>query len=618
MGNKSMEEAMRKAYAKKGDEPSKGHKEPLSGKSPVKINMAQGDEESALFHAEVKNVKPLNHRNTSVPQSSTKTLNNSTKLGLNNPRKTTKDRPDIKLSGIRHGTDLVGLYGTSKPSLTPPPTEDTPPWTLTISESAKPNPFISAKPQEYALASPEHKGISAQFNSSPSSKVTHDVVIGLDFGTSSVKAVVGDRTNVKAYAVPFVKANGINGYLLPSRIWQTGDHFSLSAGEKIYRNLKLAILAPGEAPEALERATAFLALIIRHIRGWFFFKHSNTYSNAHISWKLVLGIPTASYPKENEEDSSASRIFKKFKILAHAAWLIAGESDNEISLELVKRVRKSVSENQVEGGLENIEIDVVPELAAQIYGFLKSQTFDSKKKNNFMMVDVGAGTVDTAFFHAKKKSGKWEFEYFTNQVQEYGVMNLHRERVDWWDKALENRPDPAPRMKKILDESLLPTDQMVAIPESLNEYFSDVKLEFVKPETHPDTKFFNKKLLLQVKTNTFMRAFELNLLSRDDMRNIPMFLCGGGSRMNYFGLLKDKMESTFNRTWASCSVQKLTIPKELEAPNLLAEDYDRLSVAYGLSFLDVGKITKALPLPMELNAESSPQYRDRYISKDEM
>ena len=618
MGNKSMEEAMRKAYAKKGDEPSKGHKEPLSGKSPVKINMAQGDEESALFHAEVKNVKPLNHRNTSVPQSSTKTLNNSTKLGLNNPRKTTKDRPDIKLSGIRHGTDLAGLYGTSKPSLTPPPTEDTPPRTLTITESAKPNPFISAKPQEYALASPEHNGISAQFNSSTSSKVTHDVVIGLDFGTSSVKAVVGDKSSDAAFAVPFVKADGIDAYLLPSRIWQTDDHFSLLAGEKIYRDLKLAILAPGEAPEALERATAFLAIIIRHIRGWLFSKHADIYRNTKISWKLVLGIPAESYPNVNEEDSSASRIFKKFQILAHTAWLVAGECENKISLELVKRVRKSVSEDRVEIALKDIEIDVVPELSAQIYGFLKSQTFDKDANNTFLIVDIGAGTVDTALFHVSKKKGKWEFVYYTNQVKPYGVMNLHRIRVEWWDKALENRPDPAPRMKKILDESLLPTDQMVAIPESLNEYFSDVKLEFVKPETHPDKKYFNENLLLQVKKNTFMRAWELNLLSKDDLESIPMFLCGGGSRMNYFRHLEDKMKYSFGRTWASCSVKKLTIPKQLVAPNLLPEDYDRLSVAYGLSFLDVGKITRALPLPKELDAESSPQYRDRYVSKDEM
>ena len=622
MVNKSMEEAIRKAYAKKGDDTSKDHKEPLPAsqyleKSPVKINAAQENEESALFHTEMRDVKPLNHRNTSVPQPSTKTLNNSTKPSPNNPRQRSKDSSNIKLSGIPDSEDLRGLYGTSKPSSTTPLTKDIPP-TLTINNDAKPHQFISAEPPECELVSPKHNGISAQFNSSSSSKSVREVVIGLDFGTSSVKAVVGDISTGKAYAVPFVKKDGINGYLLPSRIWQTGDYFSLSAGDKIYRDLKLSILAPGEAPEALERATVFLALIVRHIRGWFFSEHSEDYGNAHISWKLVLGIPVASYPKKNETDDNASLMFKKFLILARAAWLIAGESDNKISLELVKRVRKSVSEGLVKIAPEDIEFDVVPELSAQIYGFLKSRTFDEKAANIFLMVDVGAGTVDTALFHVAKKNGKYEFEYYTNQVKPYGVMNLHRMRVNWWNKELENRPDPAPRMKKILDESFLHTDQMVAIPENLEEYFSGVKLEFVNSDAHPDKKYFNAKLLAQVSSDTVYRAWKLGLLEQAALTKIPMFLCGGGIRMKYFKDLGGAMNSIPGCTWLSCQVKKLVAPKDFEKKILKEGDFDRLSVAYGLSFLDVGKIAKALKLPEKTNAEPCRQCSDNYISKDEM
>ncbi len=53
-------------------------------------------------------------------------------------------------------------------------------------------------------------------------------------------------------------------------------------------------------------------------------------------------------------------------------------------------------------GLQDVEFDVVPELSAQIYGFLESDRFDKKVKNVFMIVDVGAGAVDSSVFHVKR------------------------------------------------------------------------------------------------------------------------------------------------------------------------------------------------------------------------
>jgi hypothetical protein len=44
-----------------------------------------------------------------------------------------------------------------------------------------------------------------------------EVVLGLDFGTSCVKVVIGDSALGKAFAVPFCKAEGIAKFLLPSR-----------------------------------------------------------------------------------------------------------------------------------------------------------------------------------------------------------------------------------------------------------------------------------------------------------------------------------------------------------------------------------------------------------------
>ena len=57
-----------------------------------------------------------------------------------------------------------------------------------------------------------------------------EVVLGLDFGTSRVKVVIGDSSLGKAFAVPFCRTEGIEKFLLPSRLYQTGQVFSLEMG----------------------------------------------------------------------------------------------------------------------------------------------------------------------------------------------------------------------------------------------------------------------------------------------------------------------------------------------------------------------------------------------------
>ena len=58
-------------------------------------------------------------------------------------------------------------------------------------------------------------------------------------------------------------------------------------------------------------------------------------------------------------------------------------------------------------------------------------------------------------------------------------------------------------------------------------------------------------------------------------------------------------------------------PKELEAPGLREVDYDRLSVAFGLSFLKLGTYIRAQDVP-DLPPRSKDDYYDRFISKDHM
>ena len=141
----------------------------------------------------------------------------------------------------------------------------------------------------------------------------------------------------------------------------------------------------------------------------------------------MLGIPAANY----ETDSESQALVDKFRLIAKAAWLAAGKHKKEIHLgsitQAVSRARELLNEGASKCESEEVEVDVVPELSAQIYGLCVSQNFDKIAENIFMTVDVGAGTIDSSLFHVKKgKGGKLDFTFFTNQVQQNGVMNLAR------------------------------------------------------------------------------------------------------------------------------------------------------------------------------------------------
>jgi hypothetical protein len=431
-----------------------------------------------------------------------------------------------------------------------------------------------------------------------------EVALGLDFGTSTVKVVFGDSALEKTFAVPFFRCAGIAKFLLPSRLYETKHVYSLESGATVHRDLKLSLLATPEDAVLQERVTAFLALVIRRSRGWLFSEHLETYKRTRIVWKLAVGLPTA-----QNLDTELSRCFRRLSL---AAWK-AADSGAEISHELVQRVLRSLDAGK--SGVEDIDVNVVPEIAAQIYGFVVSTSFDKKAPNIFLMTDVGAGTVDSSLFHVKPgKHGRWDFEFFTSVVEPNGVSNLHRERVNWWHEQLTKVKAP----RQLLDELLaskLPTDQQVSVPEGFRDYFGGVRVDLAPQVKSPDEAFFTLRVLAQVVGKSFWRAWKDGLLSQENLTNVPFFMCGGGTRMKYYQALEGRLASFPGCTWLKAECWTMGVPSDLLAEGITAEEFDRLSVAYGLSQLEVGKVVKALPQP-RLVTPPVERWRDNYVDKD--
>jgi len=455
---------------------------------------------------------------------------------------------------------------------------------------------------------PVNDGISEQIGGNENTD-EREVVIGFDFGTSCAKVVIGDQALGKAFAVPFSKGMGLESFLLPSRVWLCGKNYTLTKKGKPQRNLKLRLIEDSCPKEYLADAVAFIALVIRHSRGWLFTQHKDIYARTQILWKLSLGLPAATYNQKH--------LVERFKKIAVAAWMVAGLPESVISKDKVETICQEVEANSIDvisgmTELKDFAFDVVPELSAQIYGFLTSSKFDSKARNIFMMVDVGAGTVDSSVFHATRSRGKFSFNFYANYVEFNGVANLHSARMKWLKTAFTENGLLSDLPSEI--ESIeMPTDRINGIPEKIEDYFEGINLSFHEPDVNPDTIFFSKRVKRQVLSDTLQGARKC-VESDYEFEGMPLFLCGGGSRMKYYKKLEDDLLYHPNASWFRFKPRRLEVPTILSAPGVIPGDFDRLSVAFGLSFLDVGKCVRGVQITRP--KPQSKDYSDSFVSKD--
>src|ERR1700728_4370203 len=138
----------------------------------------------------------------------------------------------------------------------------------------------------------------------PDNRGKRDIVIGLDFGTSSTKVVIQDPETRDAWAVPF-EGSGLleNSYLLPSRISIDKDGFGSFGDDKSIAELKIRLMtAPDEPiedtrsqespPTASQLCVLYLALVLQQVRGWFLRTKGDAYRTFQLVWQLNIGIPS--------------------------------------------------------------------------------------------------------------------------------------------------------------------------------------------------------------------------------------------------------------------------------------------------------------------------------------
>ena len=226
-----------------------------------------------------------------------------------------------------------------------------------------------------------------QFSRQPEGTIT-DVVVGFDFGTSSVKVAMqtpyalGGRTAIIDFGT---LGHGSCSYLLPASVYRSdADRWTLCQprGPAEHRcHLKLPLLGEirdGQRTDedSMAWAVAFMALALREARGVFLETQKDSYGGIPLRWAMNLGIPSAGYDDEV--------IRSRFLEAAKAAWrasLLCEVSGNTVA-NATAEAKASAS--------DDMAIAVVPEVAAEMVGYARSRY---RRAGLHLVIDIGASTL---------------------------------------------------------------------------------------------------------------------------------------------------------------------------------------------------------------------------------
>lgn len=306
-----------------------------------------------------------------------------------------------------------------------------------------------------------------------------------------------------------------------------------------------------------------------------------------LKWEVNIGLPTKSHT-----DEALRKIYLE---LVGEAWAMStdphfgGEGDRE--------------SNNVERKLHSDLIKAFPEFVAQIQGYISSR---QRKCGIHTLVDVGAGTIDATVFNVHKEKGENKHIILAASVKRLGTTCLANHRCGKLRQSSDWRLSP---------QDLFPSPDEFARKLGVTlQQINDVDKGFkkmVRDQIHSLLKYTKQVMAPTPILQTYEResdiyhAKEMDTKQPDRESGVPLMLCGGGARVKFY----KKVISILTDSRQGYPLQEFPLPAldNLDAPGLLEEDSDRLSVAYGLSFneFQIGEIT--FPDPPSSETENAGQ-----------
>lgn len=453
----------------------------------------------------------------------------------------------------------------------------------------------------------------------PENELESDIIIGVDFGTSSTKVVVRDMALNHAYAVPFsTYAPKENCYLLPTAVSVNQDGIlTLNPGDLTETALKLRFLNNDsdiviQSPsgnislDITELFVGYLVLALREIRNWFFEQTQQQYAKTKIQWHLNIGIPS-----ENYDDK---RLRQRFELAAQIAWY-ASVQQQPLDIELIKSSFKEIETTNQQLDMQNNSVlddahlhrsyfSTHPEVVMEVVGYVKSPLGE---QGTHLLVDVGASTLDVASFRVGHRDGENIYPMLSCKVAQLGTGMLHRKRMAMVKSKLENAinniysVEPIQPLPSVSEYSIGLCEKDIAEHDAT--FHADCRK--VIGDVVKDTKL-NRDAFSEVWTS-----------------KLPVFVCGGGSKEKIYKEIVQtisKSLSDYLMGFHGFKVLDIPKPETLQAPNIPPSEYRRLAVAYGLSFSndEIGEIIPQSSVEDNGLAKRIVDYEDRFVGPEQM
>lgn len=445
-----------------------------------------------------------------------------------------------------------------------------------------------------------------------------ELVIGLDFGTSSSKVVIQapDLPGCPSYAIDFGRfsSNSIP-YLLPTRLWVSPSSgiCTLTSCDNgmMVNNIKLELFSKdksmysnfGPIRQKLpseEVAICYLALLLRFSRWWFL---NNRYDLlCHFSkliWSVNVGVPSPC-AGENEENQTFLRV-------GRAAWWLSMQAEDSITLDKAGSLLDKVdyTGDWYAGRECACDLEVIPEIAAGAVGYALS---DLRREGLHVMVDIGASTVDTCSFLLHERRGNDRYSMLLSDVQQLGSIRLFANQIFAYKKMYEERT-----------ELLLSRhDPMATISEDVTPYLISqdhltVAFEKAKKELRQQLLCMNRRVIRLTKLH---RAPNASLWREG---RLPILLIGGGCKLEFFRSAIEELHGwlMYQTRNDGIIVLSVPIPDSLKSSIKNIEDYQFFAVAWGLSHrsMDIGEIIPVDQIP-DVEPPPSSNWRKRYVGKE--
>ena len=418
----------------------------------------------------------------------------------------------------------------------------------------------------------------------PSGDADLFVYLGVDMGTSSTKVVarLPFEPGQPCLPVPAPQHCRSDDHpaLWQTVLWMRNSSFSAcpSSDARPLHNLKQAAVrasfssqTPLHSVRLIQATAAYLGYVIRHAKGWLLSDRASLFRRRSPKWIVQVGLPA----KSCDETYLASA----YRRMALAGMRLSQSSD-EIAFSdaatMLGRddvVRASTSNDKsLEQG-----VAVFPEIAAATTSFSKS---NERANGLYLIVDVGAMTMDVCAFYLGRKRGGDTYSVFAADVRPLGVEALH-----WFLQSGKSRDGFRTQISRCLEE---------VVTKTKREYWK-------APEFRPGN-------------------------------DLPFFFVGGGSNSHVHEEQLNKIGRWMNKYYAHDGLRRLeiSVPTAIDMSSIETGrnpsgkrqdlyDLSRLFVALGLSYPDseIGKVF----LPSEIQPtfpDTGDNYRQKFISKDDV